>query len=49
MQYAIVSASTTQELAEQVNQRLLRGWTLYSNPFSEKGVFYQALTYVQPI
>jgi hypothetical protein len=47
MQYAILSAANAQELAEQVNQRLSRGWNLYSNPFTEKGMYYQALTYSQ--
>ena len=49
MQYAILSASNAQELSDQVNQRLSRGWTLYSNPFTEKGVYYQALTYSQAV
>lgn len=49
MQYAILSASNAQELVEQVNQRLSRGWNLYSNPFTEKGMYYQALTYSQAV
>lgn len=46
MQYAILSAANAQDLAELVNQRLLRGWSLYGNPFTEKGVYYQAVTYL---
>jgi hypothetical protein len=46
MQYVILSAPNAQELADQVTQRLSRGWTLYSHPFTEKGVYYQALTYL---
>jgi hypothetical protein len=49
MQYAILSAASAQELTDQVNQRLSRGWVLYSNPFTEKGLYYQALTYSSPI
>jgi len=47
MQYAILSASNAQELSEQVNQRLSRGWVLYGSPFTEKGVYLQAMTYIQ--
>jgi len=47
MQYVILSAPNAQELADQVNQRLSRGWVLYGSPFTEKGVYFQALTYTQ--
>jgi hypothetical protein len=46
MQYAILSAANAQDLAEQINQRLSRGWLLYGNLFVEKGIYYQALTYM---
>jgi hypothetical protein len=45
MQYAILSASNAQDLQAQVNQRLPKGWQLYGNPFTEKGVYYQAMIY----
>lgn len=47
MQYAILSAPNAQDLVEQVNQRLSRGWILYGNLFVEKGQYFQALTYTQ--
>jgi hypothetical protein len=48
MQYAILSAPNAQELAEQVNQRLARGWVLYGNPiFTGTSLLVQAMTYVQ--
>lgn len=47
MQYAILSASNAQDLSEQVNQRLSRGWVLYGSPFTEKGSYLQAMTYIQ--
>lgn len=46
MQYVILSAPNAQELADQVNQRLSRGWVLYGNPFTEKSGYFQALTYI---
>lgn len=45
MQYAILSAPNAQELQTQVNERLARTWQLYGNPFTEKGVYYQAMIY----
>lgn len=46
MQYAILSAANAQDLAEQVNQRLLRGWSLYGNPFTVNALYFQAVTYL---
>jgi hypothetical protein len=46
MQYAILSAPNAQILADEVNLRLSRGWILYGTPFTEKGVYLQAMTYV---
>jgi hypothetical protein len=47
MQYVILNAANVQDLADQINQRLSRGWVLYGSPFTEKGSYFQALTYAQ--
>lgn len=44
-QYAILSAPNAQELQNQVNERLARGWEPYGSPFVEKGIYFQAVTY----
>ena len=45
MQYAILSAPNAQELQNQVNERLQRGWELYGALLVEKGQYLQAMTY----
>ena len=46
MQYAILSAPNAQDLVDQINQRLVKGWVLYGVTFVEKGNYYQGMTYI---
>lgn len=45
MQYAILTAPNAQDLSNQVNERLARGWELYGSLLAEKGQYFQAMTY----
>jgi hypothetical protein len=50
MKYRILTATTEDLLAEEVEKYLADGWVLYGDPFTHslRGHFCQAVTYVPP-